>query len=135
MHAKLPTTISQAAVMHIGVTVRAKAHTAGCKCIHNVHQPALLVLCLPSVGFACSCCLKASCLVFAALSMQNPIIAQRGSSLLGSWRLCAGKDIHWSSLPAFDVADITGVPGGASAAMPAAFRGQQLHYHQPGHTQ
>ncbi|KAL0036203.1 hypothetical protein WJX79_007899 [Trebouxia sp. C0005] len=28
--------------------------------------------------------------------------------------------------------DITGVPGGASAAMPAAFRGQQLHYHQPG---
>ncbi len=37
-------------------------------------------------------------------------------------------------MPSFVVADSTGVPGGASTAMPAAFRGQQLHYHQPGKT-
>ncbi len=36
------TTVCQAAVMRIGFTSRAKAHTAGCKCIDNVHQPALL---------------------------------------------------------------------------------------------
>ena len=66
--------------------------------------------------------------------MEHPILALRGSSLLGSLKLQTGKDIHWSSMPVFGVADSTGMPGGASAAMPAAFRGQQLHYHQPGKT-
>ncbi len=67
--------------------------------------------------------------------MQHLIPALRGSSLLGSWKILNGKDIRKNLMPSFVVADSTGVPGGASTAMPAAFRGQQLHYQQPGQTQ
>ncbi len=42
MHARLSTTVYRAAVMHIGFTSRAVAHTAGCKCISDVHRPASL---------------------------------------------------------------------------------------------
>ena len=42
MHARLLTTVCQAAIIHIGFTSRAEAHTAGCKCINYAHQPGLL---------------------------------------------------------------------------------------------
>ncbi len=50
MYARLSTTVYQAAVMHIGFSARAVAHTAGCKCICDVHQLALLsCVCLMQV--------------------------------------------------------------------------------------
>ncbi len=61
----------------------------------------------------------------------NLFLALHDSSLLGSWKLGTAKDICRSTMPALHVADSTGMPGGASTAMPAAFIGQQLLYQPP----